>query len=276
MVAMVGLLTALPRTPLYDRLKREGRLVEGAAHGDNTRARTNIVPKLMSVAEMTAGYKRLYAELLADGAIAERIRNKLAHFGTPARLVRERPLEAARIVWHLLVRGIARGGAARAWHFLRSLPIARPRLLPLAVNDWISGLAMRDYAERHFGLPARRATMTPERALARLRGSLARWRRLGAVRLTLRQPARAEPQIAVRVTGVLDRALARRLARQLRAVLERSRTRVVLAFETLGEHRELERLTRALGRHGDRVRIVVGEGLRELLRCEPAAPAQQN
>ncbi len=276
MVAMVGLLTALPRTPLYNRLKREGRLVEGAAHGDNTRARTNIVPKLMSVAEMTAGYKRLYAELLADGAIAERIRNKLAHFGTPARLVRERPLEAARIVWHLLARGIARGGAARAWHFLRSLPLARPRLLPLAVNDWISGLAMRDYAERHFGLPARRAAMTPERALARLRSSLQHWRRLGAVRLTLRQPARAEPQIAVRVTGALDRALARRLARQLRAVLERSRTRIVLAFETLGEHGELERLTRALGRHGDRVLIVVGEGLRELLRCETAAPVQQS
>jgi hypothetical protein len=230
----------------------------------------------MSVAQMTAGYKRLYAELLADGAIAERIRNKLAHFGTPARLVRERPLEAARIVWYLLVRGIARGGVARAWHFLRSLPLVRPRLLPLAVNDWISGLAMRDYAERCFGVPARRAAMTPERALARLRGSLQRWRRLGAVRLALRRSPPAEPQIAVRVTGVLDRALARRLARQLRAVLERSRTRIVLAFERLGEHGELERLTRALGRHGDRVLIVVGEGLRELLRCEPAAPAPQN
>jgi len=276
MVAMVGLLTALPRTPLYERLQREGRLVEGAAHGDNTRARTNIIPKSMSVEEMTTGYKRLYAELLADGAIAERIRNKLAHFGAPARLVRERPLEALRIVWHLLARGIARGGAARAWHFLRSLPLARPRLLPLAVNDWISGLSMRDYAERYFGVPARRAAMTPERALARLRSSLQRWRRRGAVRLALRQPASAEPQIAVRITGVLDRALARRLARQLRAVLERSRTRVVLALETLGENRELEHLARALGRHGDRVLIVVGEGLRELLRCEAALPAPRN
>jgi hypothetical protein len=72
---------------------------------------------------------------------------------------------------------------------------------------------------------------------------------------------------------MLDRALARRLARNLRKVLERSRARVVLAFESLGEHHELERLTRALGRHGDRVLIVVGEGLRELLRCEPAAAA---
>jgi len=45
---------------------------------------------------------------------------------------------------------------------------------------------------------------------------------------------------------------------------------VVLALESLGEQAELERLVRALGRHRDRVRIVVGEGLRELLRLEPA------
>jgi radical SAM superfamily enzyme YgiQ (UPF0313 family) len=265
MVAMVGLLTALPRTPLYDRLKREGRLVEGAAHGDNTNARTNIVPKSMTVEDMTAGYTRLYAELLSDRGIAERIRAKLAHFGPQSQLVRERPLEAARIVWNLLARGIARGGPARIWHFLRSLPLSRPGQLPLAINDWISGLAMRDYAERHFGLPAPHRAMSPEHALTRLRGALARWGH--AVHLDLRPGA----QIAVRVTGLLDRALARRLARQLRTVLARSRTRVVLALESLEGHHELERLMRVLGRHGDRVIIVVGEGLRDLLRCEPAA-----
>jgi hypothetical protein len=149
MVAMVGLLTALPRTPLYERLKREGRLVEGAPSGDNTRARTNIVPKNMSAEQMSEGYVKLYADLLADGAIATRIRNKLAHFGALPRVRRETFLEAARIVSRLLLRGIAPGGPVRAWHFARSLPLTRPRLLPLAVNDWIAGLAMRDYAERH-------------------------------------------------------------------------------------------------------------------------------
>jgi len=273
MVAMVGLLTALPKTPLFERLRREGRLIEGAAHGDNTRAGTNIVPKSMSAQEMTGGYRHLYRQLLADRAIAERIRNKLAHFGAPARLVREGPMEAARIVANLLARGIARGGLGRAWHFLRSLPILRPRLVPLAVNDWISGLAMREYAERHLGLAQARSAWSPERALGRLRRSLARWRRRGEVRVALREADRAEPQIAVRVRGPLDRALARRLARSLRKVLERSRTRVVLALETLGEHRDLERLAALLGRHGDRVRIVVGEGLRDLLRLEMPAGA---
>ncbi len=148
MVAMVGLLTALPRTPLFERLKREGRLIEDAAHGDNTGGRSNIVPKNMSAEEMSAGYRRLYAELLSDRSIARRIRSKLAHFGVPPVTRKESIREAAAIVARLLWRGIAPGGPARAWHFLRSLPLTRPRLLPLAVNDWIAALAMRRYAER--------------------------------------------------------------------------------------------------------------------------------
>ncbi|HEX6530171.1 MAG TPA: radical SAM protein [Burkholderiales bacterium] len=149
MVAMVGLLTALPKTPLFERLKREGRLVEGAAHGDNTGGRSNIVPKNMSAEEMSAGFRRLWRELLSDRAIALRIRNKLAHFGLPPATRKETFGEAAAIVARLLWRGIAPGGPSRAWHFLRSLPLTRPGLLPMAINDWIVGLALRRYAERH-------------------------------------------------------------------------------------------------------------------------------
>jgi len=153
-VAMVGLLTALPKTPLFERLAREGRLVPDAAHGDNTGGRSNILPKSMSVAEMTAGYRQLWRELLADSAIARRIRNKLARFGVPPDVRRETFGEATRIVWRLLRRGIAPGGPLRAWHFVRSLPLHRPQLWPLAVNDWIAALALRDYFMRHVGQPA--------------------------------------------------------------------------------------------------------------------------
>jgi len=271
MVAMIGLLTALPRTPLFERLKREGRLVAGAAHGDNTKLATNIVPKSMSVAQMIEGYKALYARLVSDGGIAERIRGKLRSFGAPVRVQRERPLEALVIVWKLLVRGIARGGVVRAWHFARSLPLLRPRRLPLAINDWISGLAMRDYVDRHF-MPARRSAQAAERAVARLRRSLWRWRRAGAVRLALLRNGAQGVQIAVRVTGGLDAALARRLIAQARRLLARTQTRLVLAVEGLREteRAEFERLACALARYGDRVLVVLGEGLRELLLSESA------
>jgi radical SAM superfamily enzyme YgiQ (UPF0313 family) len=239
MVAMVGLLTALPKTPLYARLAREGRIVEHAAPGDNTKLATNIVPKLMSAAQMANGYRALYASLLSDAAIAERIRAKLRRFGHPAALRREPPREAARIVWNLLRRGIARGGLGRAWHFASSLPLARPRLVHLAVNDWIAALAMRDYADRHL---------------------------LDAA------PKESTREWVLRISGGLDRAAVRRLAREAKTLLADTQARLVLAVGELreAERAELERLARALARYGDRVAIVLGAGLAELLQLEAA------
>ena len=43
--AMVGILTALPRTQLYERLKKEQRLVKETS-GDNTDFSTNFVPRM--------------------------------------------------------------------------------------------------------------------------------------------------------------------------------------------------------------------------------------
>ncbi len=273
-VAMVGLLTALPRTPLFERLRREGRLVEGVPHGDNTKLRTNIVPKGMSAEEMVEGYQRLYKELLADGAIAQRVRNKLRHFGAQARLQRESLRESVQLLWNLLRRGIARGGLARAWHFAASLPWTRPRLTAHAVNDWIAGLAMRDYVDRHFS-PAP-AKVLAERSFTRMRASLRRWLQRGSIQLALERSAGETLRVIVQVRGRLDRTLARKLKRQLRAQLLRTQTRLVLAVESLrdSERRELERLTRSLACYGDRVAIVLGEGLRDLLRLEAPEAAR--
>jgi radical SAM superfamily enzyme YgiQ (UPF0313 family) len=274
MVAMVGLLTALPRTPLFERLRREGRLVEGVPHGDNTKLRTNIVPKGMSATEMVDGFKRLYAELLADRMIADRLRNKLRYFGAQAALERESFSEAARLVWNLLRRGIARGGLGRAWHFARSLPWTRPRLMAHAVNDWISGLAMRDYVDRHFS-PAPVKALA-ERSFTRMRASLRRWLQRGSIQLALERTAGETLRVTVQIRGRLDRALARKLKRNLRALLLRTQTRLVLAVESLreSERRELERLLRSLAHHGDRVAVVLGEGLRDLLRLEAPEAAR--
>jgi radical SAM superfamily enzyme YgiQ (UPF0313 family) len=57
-LAMVGMLQAIPKTPLYERLKREGRLVEEDPS-------CNFVPRQMTRDELRHGYwdlvKRLYA-----------------------------------------------------------------------------------------------------------------------------------------------------------------------------------------------------------------------
>jgi radical SAM superfamily enzyme YgiQ (UPF0313 family) len=60
--AMAGMLSAIPKTPLYTRLEAEGRLDNDAA--DNPRIATNIIPLNMSRDELCTGWldlmRRLY------------------------------------------------------------------------------------------------------------------------------------------------------------------------------------------------------------------------
>ena len=59
--AMSGMLSAIPKTPLYDRLETEGRLDNAAA--ENPRIATNVVPLLMSVEQMRDGWVDLMTRL---------------------------------------------------------------------------------------------------------------------------------------------------------------------------------------------------------------------
>ncbi|HEX8843496.1 MAG TPA: B12-binding domain-containing radical SAM protein [Pyrinomonadaceae bacterium] len=56
-MAMVGLLTALPDTQLWRRLKREGRLL-AESNGNNTSCSLNFVPKMDSL-RLIAGYQKI-------------------------------------------------------------------------------------------------------------------------------------------------------------------------------------------------------------------------
>ncbi|WP_165251720.1 B12-binding domain-containing radical SAM protein [Paludisphaera soli] len=59
--AMAGMLSAIPKTPLYDRLEAEGRLNNAAA--DDPNVATNVVPLLMSVETMRDGWLDLMDRL---------------------------------------------------------------------------------------------------------------------------------------------------------------------------------------------------------------------
>lgn len=147
--AMVGLLTALPKTPLYARLKAEGRLRLGEQGNDNTKPATNISPKHMSYEQMIAAFQRLHLRLASDYGIAQRIRNKLRYLRDPVYRGEYSLREQLSILTKLMVRGVLPGGPRRVYHFVRTLPFTAPRKLPLVVVDWIAGLAMRDYLRRN-------------------------------------------------------------------------------------------------------------------------------
>jgi radical SAM superfamily enzyme YgiQ (UPF0313 family) len=64
-LAMVGLLTALPDTQLWRRLKREGRLIAESS-GENTSCTLNFVPK-MDPARLIEGYQSIMRTIYSPG-----------------------------------------------------------------------------------------------------------------------------------------------------------------------------------------------------------------
>ena len=263
-VAMVGLLTALPRTPLYERVKHEGRLIEGAEHGDNTKPRTNIVPRHMAYDEMVAAYMAFYRKLTGDRAIAQRVRNKLRYLGEPIYHGEYPWRERVGIIAKLL-KGVLKGGLPRLFHFARSMPWLTPAKLPLATVDWIAGLAMRDYVERYFVTARADATATLGRLYGALQRAIRTYLRRGAVTIELDVIKDAVPSLSICLKGQLDRAFFVRTARRVGRLLAHTPTRLVLDVEDLQlqQLKHLQLLLKRLARHSDRVFIAASSELKD-------------
>jgi len=87
--AMAGMLSAIPKTPLYARLQAEGRLDNAAA--DDSRVATNVVPLRMTVGEMRDGWLDLMDRLYDAESFFERF-DALFIAG-------QIPLATAKMVW---------------------------------------------------------------------------------------------------------------------------------------------------------------------------------
>jgi radical SAM superfamily enzyme YgiQ (UPF0313 family) len=95
--AMVGMLYAIPKTPLYDRLEREGRLdlADTSVYG------TNVVPLGFSREELRDGFVRVMSELYEPEAFFDRVddlflRVRMPHVAARVRYKRSRPWQRLR------------------------------------------------------------------------------------------------------------------------------------------------------------------------------------
>lgn len=152
-VASLGLLLALPRTPLYERLLREGRLRPTAGEGHNlwnNLIDTNVIPRQMTEERLRTGFRQLMARMADDVTIAARVRNKIRRLGTtPIPFGLSMPRMFLYLL-RFLVRGILPGGPRRWFLFARSLGL-NPRLLPFIVLNWTHGLAIQAFVRQHLG-----------------------------------------------------------------------------------------------------------------------------
>lgn len=268
-VAMIGLLQALPRTPLYERLEREGRLIAGADAADNTKPGTNFVPKRMDYDVMVQAYKTLCWRLSRDRDIAHRIRSKVRHLGDPVYQGEYLRGERLAIVARLLARGVLPGGPSRWWRFAHTLACCRPRVWPQVVADWTAGLAMRDYIERHFELDPAREKRLVQTTLAFVRSTFAACLQRGDLEISLGLGSTVN-RLAVTVRGTVDPRFYSQAGRRLERLLRKTAATLSLQIDEFSDTqlRHLERLLRRLSRHGDRVSLHLSHRLQALLTID--------
>ena len=151
--AMVGLLNAPRGTKLYQRLKKENRLLDEST-GDNTDYTMNFVPK-MGHEKLINGYRHVLTTIYSSKQFYKRVKIFLKEYkprkrkGLPQ--LRFRHIKALiRSIW---VLGVLDRDRVYFWRFYISTLLKRPRSFPMSIALAVYGF--------HFRTVARKYTKTP-------------------------------------------------------------------------------------------------------------------
>jgi radical SAM superfamily enzyme YgiQ (UPF0313 family) len=145
--AMVGLLQAPPGTRLYERMQKEGRLVNESS-GDNVDGSTNIIPK-MGLDPLREGYRKILGQIYSPQFYYERVVTFLREYQPPKIRIHLEPqyiLALWRSIYRLGIRGVER---VQYWRLFIWTLFRRPRLFPLAITFAIYGFHFRQVAALH-------------------------------------------------------------------------------------------------------------------------------
>ncbi len=157
--AMVGILAALPNTPLYRRLEREGRL-RASLCGDPF-GLTNVVTKIPA-GELIAGYRRVLDTLYHPEVYFQRCRENLARWKPAPRSGRPITLRDLGIAFRAVARQGVAGPYRRAyWRFLRWVVLHHPSKLRRAIAQAAAGHHYITYT-REVVLPKLAGNLAPE------------------------------------------------------------------------------------------------------------------
>ena len=143
--AMVGLLQALPGTRLYERLKREGRLL-GHVSGDNVDGTTNIIPN-MDFDALYEGYMNIMRYIYSPQHYYQRVKTLLREYKAPKAGI---PMDFQRFlaVFRSNIRlGILGRERFHYWGLLLWTLFRRPELFSMAITLAIYGHHFRKVCE---------------------------------------------------------------------------------------------------------------------------------
>jgi radical SAM superfamily enzyme YgiQ (UPF0313 family) len=143
--AMVGMLNALPKTKLWERLKKEGRL-DGEASGDQVSAEVNFHPK-MGKERLIAGYKRLLARIYSPKEYYARLAQFVRNY-RPTDKKRFSRFEFEAFIFSLFRIGIFSRSNWRYIGLLVRTFFTKPRAFPTVVELAILGVHFQRLARK--------------------------------------------------------------------------------------------------------------------------------
>ena len=143
--AMVGMLSALPDTKLYARLKREGRLL-GHASGNNSDGTMNFIPR-MDLEKLREGYRDIMHHIYAPGPYYQRVRTFLREYQPPKMTLALNWSNLMAFAHSSLRLGVFGRERFHYWHLLVWTVFRRPALFQMAVTLAIYGHHFRKTCE---------------------------------------------------------------------------------------------------------------------------------
>ncbi len=142
--AMVGLLTALPQTRLFARLKEEGRLLSEST-GNNLDGVLNFIPKL-DRDMLVDGYRKLLLHLYSPRVYYQRALTFLGRYRMRGPRIRVTLTDLLAFVRSLWVIGVRTPGRREYWKFVARSLLRHPRAFSEAINLAIIGYHFRQVA----------------------------------------------------------------------------------------------------------------------------------
>ena len=143
---MVGLLSALPQTRLWHRLKDEKRLTNTSLTGENTDCITNFIPKMGSET-LIEGYKKLIAKIYSPKLYYKRIEVMTKTFkpSVKSKLSLDKVRIFFKSVWRI---GILSNSRFYYWKLLIKTFFTRKKCFGVAVEASINGHHLQKVAKK--------------------------------------------------------------------------------------------------------------------------------
>jgi len=151
--AMVGLLNAPRGTRLYQRLKKENRLLKGFS-GDNTDCSLNFIPK-MNYETLINGYKHILSTIYSPGQYYERVKTFLKDYKPVKRRGRSQLkfYQFRAFIKSMWFLGVIERGRKYYWKLFVSTLLKRPRVFPLSISLAVYGFHFRKDIEKYINTP---------------------------------------------------------------------------------------------------------------------------